>query len=147
MPAPVKMRKVHKYSDEFKITAIKLTDLPGTFIQDVARVLDIHPFMLSRWKKEYREGKIKGKGHPAIGKLAKMEGKVSELKRIRELEAALKKARIENDLLKKATQFNLEQRRKSSPLLNGIIKNTDLRSSAGTTGYPGAATTPGKKDR
>lgn len=147
MPAPVKMRKVHKYSDEFKITAIKLTDLPGTFIQDVARVLDIHPFMLSRWKKEYREGKIKGKGHPAIGKLAKMEGKVSELKRIRELEAALKKARIENDLLKKATQFNLEQRRTSSPLLNGIIKNTDSRSSAGTMGSRGVATMPGKKGR
>ena len=41
MPAPVKMRKVHNYSDEFKITAVKLTSLPGTFIQDVARVLGI----------------------------------------------------------------------------------------------------------
>jgi transposase len=141
------MRKVHKYSDEFKITAVRLTSLPGTFIQDVARVLDIHPFMLSRWKKEYREGKIKGSGHPDIGKLAKMEEKVSELNRIRELEAALKKAQIENDLLKKVTQFNLEQRRKSSPLLNGIIQNTDLSSSAITIGSHGAATTHGKKGR
>jgi transposase len=147
MPAPVKMRKVHKYSNEFKITAIKLTSLPGTFIQDVARVLDIHPFMLSRWKKEYREGKIKGSGHPDIGKLTKMEEKVTELGRIRELETALKKAQIENDLLKKVTQFNLEQRRKSSPLLTGIIKNTGSRSSAGTMGSPGAATTHGKKGR
>jgi transposase len=147
MPAPIKMRKVHKYSDEFKITAVKLTSLPGTFIQDVARALDIHPFMLSRWKKEYREGKIKGSGHPDIGKLAKMEEKVSELNRIRELEAALKKAQIENDLLKKVTQFNLEQRRKSSPLLNGIIQNTDLSSSAITIGSPVAATTHGKKGR
>jgi transposase len=147
MPAPVKMRKVHRYSNEFKITAVKLTEMPGTFIQDVARVLDIHPFMLSRWKKEYREGNIKGKGHPDIGKLAKMEEKVSELKRIRELESALKKAQIENDLLKKATQFNLERRRTSSPLLTGIIKNTDLRSSAGTMGFPEAATTHGRKGR
>jgi transposase len=147
MPAPVKMRKVHKYSNEFKITAIKLTSLPGTFIQDVARVLDIHPFMLSRWKKEYREGKIKGSGHPDIGKLVKMEEKVTELKRIRELETALKKAQIENDLLKKVTQFNLEQRRASSPLLTGIIKSTGSRSFAGTMGSPGAVTTRGRKGR
>lgn len=147
MPAPVKMRKVHRYSDEFKVTAVKLASLPGAFIQDVARVLDIHPFMLSRWKKEYREGKIKGSGHPDIGKLAKMEEKVTELKRIRELEATLKKAQIENDLLKKVTQFNLERRRKSSPLLRGIIKSTDSLFSAGTMGSPGAATTHGKKGR
>jgi transposase len=147
MPAPVKMRKVHRYSNEFKVTAVKLAGMPGTLIQDVARVLDIHPFMLSRWKKEYREGKIKGSGHPDIGKLAKMEEKVTELKRIRELEAALKRAHIENDLLKKVTQFNLEQKRASSPLLTGIIKSTDSRSSADTMGSPGAATTHGKKGR
>lgn len=147
MPAPVKMRKVHKYSDEFKITAVKLTSLPGTLIQDVAEILDIHPFMLSRWKKEYREGKIQGTGHPDFGQLHAMEEKVSELKRIRELEAALKKAQIENELLKKTTQFNLEQRRTSSPLLTGIIKPTGSRSSAGTTGFHEAGTTPGKKGR
>ena len=147
MPAPVKMRKVHKYSNEFKITAVKLTEMPGTLIQDVARILDIHPFMLSRWKKEYQEGRIKGSGHPDIRKLAKMEEKVTELRRIRELETALKKAQIENDLLKKATQFNLERRRTSSPLLNGIIKNTDLSSSADTMESRGAATTHGRKGR
>jgi len=147
MPAPVKMRKVYKYSNEFKVTAVKLSEMPGTFIQDVARILDIHPFMLSRWKKEYREGKIKGSGHPDIGKLAKMEEEVTEQKRIRELEAALKKVQIENDLLKKVTRFNLEQKRTSSPLLDGIIKNTGSPSSAGTMGSHGAATMHGKKGR
>jgi transposase len=147
MPAPKKMRKVHKYSNEFKLTAIKLAGMPGTFIQDVARILDIHPFMLSRWKKEFREGKITGEGHPDIEKLAKMEEKVTGRNRIRELEAALKKAQIENDLLKKVTQFNLEQRRKSSPLLNGIIKNTGSHSSAGTMESLEAATTHGKRGR
>ena len=43
-----------------------------------------------------------------------MEVAVAEEKRIRELEAALKRARIENDLLKKAIQFNLERSRTSS---------------------------------
>ncbi len=80
-------------------------------------------------------------------KLTRMEEKVTERKSIRELETALKKAQIENELLKKTTQFNLEQRRISSPLLTGIIKNTDLSSSADTMESPEAVTTHGKKDR
>ena len=83
-----RMRRVHRYSNEFKITAIKLASLPGTLIQDAAKALDIHPFMLSRWKKEYREGTITGKSHPDIEKLTDVEEKVSEQKRIRELERA-----------------------------------------------------------
>jgi len=43
-----------------------------------------------------------------------MEAAVWEHQRIRKLEAALKKARIENELLKKAIQFNLERSRRSS---------------------------------
>gem|GEM_PF-6857885 len=39
---------------------------------------------------------------------------MAEEKRIRELEAALKRARIENDLLRKALQFNLERSRTAS---------------------------------
>jgi transposase len=145
--AKVKMRKVGRYSDEFKVTAIRLASLPGTLIQDVAKVLDIHPFMLSRWKKEYREGKIKGDPHPDLEKLTEVEEKVSEQSRIRELERALKKAQIENDLLKKTIQFNLEQRRKYSPLLTGIIPRMGSSSSAGTTASPGADTTHGKRGR
>jgi transposase len=80
----------------------------------VAEALNIHPFMLSRWKKEYREGKLRGAAHPQLKALQAMEVAVAEEKRIRELEAALKKASIENDLLKKAIQFNLERSRISS---------------------------------
>ncbi len=145
--ARVRMRRVGRYSNEFKITAIRLASLPGTLIQDVAKVLDIHPFMLSRWKKEYREGKIAGEPHPDIEKLTEVEEKVSEQSRIRELERALKKAQIENDLLKKTIEFNLEQRRKSSPLLTGIIKTMGSGSSAVTTASPEADTTRGKKGR
>jgi transposase len=142
-----RMRRVHRYSNEFKITAIKLASLPGTLIQDVAKALDIHPFMLSRWKKEYREGAITGKSHPDIEKLTDVEEKVSEQKRIRELERALKRAQIENDLLKKTIQFDVERSRMSSPLLRGIIRTTASPSSAVTTGSPEAGTTLGKKGR
>jgi transposase len=137
----------HRYSNEFKITAIKLAGYPGMLTQGVAAVLDIHPFMLSRWKKEYREGKIKGSAHPDVQKIKEVEEAVTEKTRIRELEAALKKAHIENDLLKKAIRFNLERSRTSSPLLTGISKNTGSNSSVITIAYPKAATMHGKDDR
>ena len=106
-----RMRRVHRYSNEFKITAVKLTALPGTLIQDVAKALDIHPFMLSRWKKQYREGMIQGEPHPDLEKLTPVEEKVSDQQRIRKLERALQKARLENDLLKKTIQFTVERKR------------------------------------
>ncbi len=61
MPRPGP-RTTYKYSDEFKATAVRLSELPGVAIQDVAASLYIHPFMLSRWRKEAREGRIVTKG-------------------------------------------------------------------------------------
>jgi len=104
--------KKHRYSSEFKW--VKLASHPGIQTREVAAALNIHPFMLSRRKKEYREGKLKGSAHPNLKELQGMEAAVSRHQRIRELEAALKKARIENELLRKAIQFNLERSGRSS---------------------------------
>jgi transposase-like protein len=41
------LKKVHRYSAEFKLTAVKLSHMPGVEVQTVANALDIHPFMLS----------------------------------------------------------------------------------------------------
>ena len=54
-------RKVARYGDEFKATAVKLSNLSGVLIQDVAAALDVHPFMLSLWRKEVRDGVIMAK--------------------------------------------------------------------------------------
>src|SRR5437660_12933402 len=59
MAAPVGPKKVHRYTLEFKIQAVRLANHPEIQTQDVAHALDIHPFMLSKWKKDYREGKLK----------------------------------------------------------------------------------------
>ena len=104
----------HRYSTQFKVTAVKMASQPDVEVQTVAAALGIHPFMLSRWKKEFREGKLKGKAHPGLRDVKRLEKAVTEQKQIRKLTAALKKAKIENDLLKKAIQFNLEQRPTSS---------------------------------
>ncbi|VAW51199.1 hypothetical protein MNBD_GAMMA05-1053 [hydrothermal vent metagenome] len=50
--------KYEFYGDHFKATAVELGALPGVKAIDVAKVLDIHPIMLYRWKKEYRDGSI-----------------------------------------------------------------------------------------
>src|SRR4051812_16227279 len=61
MPRPGP-RTTAKYSDRFKATAVRLSELPGVEVQDVAASLYIHPFMLSRWRKQAREGEIVTKG-------------------------------------------------------------------------------------
>jgi len=54
-------RKVYRYSDEFKLTAVRLSQQPGMQVQTVAAALEIHPFMLSKWRKEVREGTLRGR--------------------------------------------------------------------------------------
>ena len=51
-------RKVQRYSLEFKLKAVKLSQLKGVEVQAVAEALEIHPFMLSRWRKEARDGVV-----------------------------------------------------------------------------------------
>ena len=60
MPKPGP-RTTTRYSAEFKAAAVRLSQLSGVRVKDVAESLYIHPFMLSRWRKEAREGKIMAK--------------------------------------------------------------------------------------
>ncbi len=53
MPKPGP-RTTRRYSPTFKATAVRLSRLPGVRVQDVAASLYIHPFMLSRWRKQAR---------------------------------------------------------------------------------------------
>lgn len=82
---------------------------PGVRVQDVAESLCIHPFMLSRWRKEVRDGVLVGKP-PPIEPAA-----VAELQRLRELELKYKRLQMEHDLLKKAIRFASTRKAKSSP--------------------------------
>jgi len=100
--------RTHRYSMQFKATAVRLSELPDVLIQDVADALDIHPFMLSRWRKHAREGRIVTKG-------VKLDVETTaELKRLRDLERKYKLLQEEHELLKKAIRFASDQKRKSS---------------------------------
>ena len=79
---PASPRKIHRYSLEFKRQAVKLSQLDGVEVQAVADALDIHPFMLSRLRKEMRDGQLRGTGGVAPVK----PPKVRELKCLQALE-------------------------------------------------------------
>ncbi len=48
-------RTIYRYSDEFKLTAVRLSQQPGMQVQTVAAALEIHPFMLSKWRKDVKD--------------------------------------------------------------------------------------------
>lgn len=100
-------RKVRKYSDEFKWTAVRLSQPPGIQVQTVAAALEIHPFMLSKWRKDVRDGRIRGRAPKA-----RVAGPAREIAQLAALEQAYATLQEEHDLLKKPSgSVPLERRR------------------------------------
>ena len=108
MPGP---QKINRYGVEFKLKAVQLSQQPGVLVKDVADSLCIHPFMLSKWRKQVRDGVLKGRPPPLD--LAA----VGELQRLRDLEHKYKRLQVEHAILKKAIRFASELKAKSSPSL------------------------------
>jgi transposase len=103
-------KRVHRYSAEFKLKAVKLSDLSGVQVRDVAEALDIHPFMLSRWRKEAREGRLR-----APGKVTLKARERREIEQLSGLKREYALLREEHELLKKAIRFCSARRPRSSP--------------------------------
>jgi transposase len=117
MPKPGP-RTTTRYSNEFKATAVRLSELSGVRVQDVAASLYIHPFMLSRWRKLAREGEIMTKGvavDPAVS---------AELKELRRVKKAYEQLKVEHDLLKKAIAFTSARKANASPSSSSSKKAT-----------------------
>lgn len=108
MPKPGP-RTTTRYSGEFKAVAVRLSQPPGVRVKDVAASLYIHPFMLSRWRKEAREGKI------MVKKVAVDPTVKAELKELRRVKQAYERLKIEHDLLKKAIAFTSARKVNASP--------------------------------
>ena len=93
MPKPGP-RSTYRYSDEFKATAVKLSQLPGVLVNDVAISLAIHPNMLTLWRKRAREGLI-------VTKSVQVEKEIAaELKELRRVKKQFEQLKIEHDILK-----------------------------------------------
>jgi transposase len=115
MAAPVGPKKVHRYTVEFKIQAVRSSLHPEIQTQDVAHALDIHPFMLSKWKKDYREGRLKpaaeagGLSLPKVLRAPKADAEKRALKRqVKQLEAKVQARREVRALEKKLAALEVE---------------------------------------
>jgi transposase len=123
MPGMITGKKTQRYSVEFKVKAVEWSHQAHRSVKGVAEALDIHPFMLSRWRKEHREGKFamkRVKKAPAEAKqMIKEQDEITCLKRqIAELQE-------ENDILKKFQRFQAEERRKRSGSSGGTGDSTE----------------------
>ena len=103
-------KRVQRYSVEFKLKAVKLSQIEGVQVQDVADALDIHPFMLSKWRKQAREGLLKAR--VGVAPAARAQREVRQLAELKRQYALL---REEHELLKKAIRFCSARRARSSP--------------------------------
>lgn len=114
MAARLSTKRLPRYSLEFKQKVVKLTEIPGMEVQVVAEALDLHPVMLSRWRQEAREGRLRG-SEPGPKVLVKVvKAPVRELKRLQAVERAHRLLQEEHALLKKAIRFCSERKQTSS---------------------------------
>lgn len=113
MARPVGPRRVRKYPAEFKLQAVKLTKVEGVKVGDVAEALDIHPWMLSRWRTEASKGLIKARTAVprAVRKLKRSPAEMDAYARLKKSHALLKE---EHEILKKFIRFSSEQKRTDS---------------------------------
>jgi transposase len=109
MPKYTQPKKTWFYPVDFKIKAVELSLRNDVLSKDVAQALDIHPLMLSRWRKEYREGKFTSKLRYSSNTelMAKLPNK-KELNKIKQLEKENERLKLENDLLKKWQRYLAE---------------------------------------
>ncbi len=105
-------RKVRQYSLEFKLKAVKLSELNDVEVQAVADALEIHPFMLSRWRKEARDGVLRGR--VTVPASVKKAPPAREMKRFQALQRAHALLVEEHALLKKLIRFTSARKRTSS---------------------------------
>lgn len=85
MPGP---QKINRYGVDFKLKAVQMSNQPGVLVKDVAESLCIHPFMLSKWRKQMRDGELTGWPSPV------KPTAVAELQRLREVEQQFKRLQM-----------------------------------------------------
>ena len=124
MPRYTQPKKTWFYPVDFKIKAVELSLRDDVLSKDVAQALDIHPLMLSRWRKEYREGKFSTKPRYNSNNelMAKLPNK-KELNKIKHLEKENERLKLENDLLKKWQRYLAEVHQNDLDSSNNTDKN------------------------
>ena len=89
-----------KFSKEFKVEACKMVVVQGQSTTQTAKNLGINEGVLWRWVRQYREKS--GEAFPGEGCRSPAD------KRIQELEAEVRRLRMEREILKKAMAYFVE---------------------------------------
>lgn len=104
-------RTKKKFSTEFKLEAIRLSNESGKPITQVAKDLNISPYLLYRWRDDlHRDG---AKAFPGKGKKTNIGPEKLELARLRRENQQL---REERDILKKSLVFFAREEAQNSVL-------------------------------
>ena len=93
-------RKRRGFTGEFKRDAVRLVTDEGYSFAEAGRSLGVRGDMIARWKRRLEAtDEASNRGHQG-----------SDQQRIRELEAQVRKLRMEKDILKKATAFFVQEK-------------------------------------
>jgi transposase len=94
-------RKRGNFTESYKADAVKLYQESGQSIAEVARGLGLNETTLGNWIKKAREASAPGDGEPPPT--------AQELRRIRDLEAEVRRLNLELAFLKKASAYFASQ--------------------------------------
>jgi transposase-like protein len=94
-------RKRGNFTESYKAEAVKLYQESGQSMAEVARGLGLNETTLGNWVKKAREAKASGDGEPPPTP--------QELRRIRDLEAEVRRLNLELAFLKKASAYFASQ--------------------------------------
>ncbi len=111
--------RVLEYSREFKVMVVRLTNLDEIKIKTLSDCLGLHPLMVSRWRKEVRDGKLVAdetrRVRMTLESASKSGKKTKQTKnKTQRLEEENKRLKKEVDLLKKWHGYLAEQRKNGS---------------------------------
>lgn len=97
------MRKRRRFSQEFKIEAVRMVVEQGRDLYDVCKDLEIRPDMLRKWIKKFENDGMDA--FPGSGRLKPEDEENRRLRRENE------RLRMERDILKKAVAIFSDRRR------------------------------------
>ena len=101
-----------KYSREFKMEMVEAA-LSGKSPLVIGRENNLNTNLISRWKRQYLEGKFHGEGESNT-ELRKLKIKVCEL------EQMVGKLTMENYILKKEKEYIAQAKKESSSIITGV---------------------------
>jgi transposase len=112
------VQRRRRWTPDEKLALVQQTFEPGKSVSLVARQAGVSASQLFQWRKAYTEGSLVAVGaNEPVVPASQMQ---DALKRIRQLEAALGRKTLENEILKEAVEYGKSRKWIArSPLLPG----------------------------